>query len=80
MKDNDACEFQAMEFLALANVLYDGVVWNTFAQDKTVQKGLAVLKPAEQEALLYGDAGQSCFCGIPRTERPKPETAVPAAV
>gem|GEM_PF-6066469 len=61
---------QAMGFLALANVLYDGVVWKTFGQDPVVQKGLTVLKPAAEEALLYGQGGDSCFCGIPRSEKP----------
>ncbi len=61
---------QAMGFLALANVLYDGVVWSTFGQDPVVQKGLSLLKPAEEEARLYGQAGESCFCGIPRSEKP----------
>ena len=34
---------QAMAFLSLANLLYDGVVWKTFAEDPTVRQGLETL-------------------------------------
>ncbi len=31
---------QAMAFLSMANLLYDGIVWKTFAEDATVKQGL----------------------------------------
>lgn len=34
---------QAMAFLSLANLLYDGIVWQTFAEDPTVKQGLETL-------------------------------------
>lgn len=33
-----------MSFLALANLLYDGVLWKTFEKDPVVQKGLKMLR------------------------------------
>ena len=33
-----------MSFLALANLLYDGVVWRTFAEDPVVRKGIGNVK------------------------------------
>ena len=32
---------QGMAFLSLANILFDGIVWKSFAADETVQNGLA---------------------------------------
>lgn len=34
---------QGMAFLSLANLLYDGVVWKTFAEDSVVRDGMALL-------------------------------------
>lgn len=40
---------QGMIFLALANLLYDGVVWKSFGSDPVIEKGLKILEkiPAE---------------------------------
>ena len=35
---------QAMAFLSLANALFDGVVWRSFAEDPIVQRGLRILE------------------------------------
>lgn len=37
---------EGMTFLSLANLLYDGIVWQTFQMDPIVERGLAALGPA----------------------------------
>ena len=34
---------QGMAFLSLANLLYDGIVWKSFAEDPVVKQGLEIL-------------------------------------
>lgn len=41
---------QGMAFLSLANALYDGVVWKSFAEGHKVSRGLAILADATEEA------------------------------
>jgi len=53
---------QGMSFLALANILHDGVVWETFQHDPVVEKGLDILElkikrtPAIEEFILDVEA------------------------
>lgn len=39
---------QGMGFLALANLLYDGIVWKSFGEDPTVKKGIELLNFSDE--------------------------------
>jgi hypothetical protein len=41
---------QGMAFLSLANALYDGIVWKSFAEGHKISQGLSLLVDASQEA------------------------------
>lgn len=41
-----------MTFLSLANLLYDGIVWKTFAKDPVIQKGLQKLQKSNSEPVI----------------------------
>lgn len=55
---------QGMGFLALANVVHQGIVWKAFAEDAAVRKGLTVLKDASLDTRRISSDATNCICGI----------------
>lgn len=53
---------QGMGFLALANVLHDHVVWNAFAKDPDVAKGMEIITPTSDEMNNITASAENYFC------------------